>query len=197
MTNWIDQIRELNDLREAGLLTEEEFAEQKALVLPSAANAAEAQSEMLHNTEPAGRLSTQHGQASAEPDTQTIAVGQQCPTCKQRVKAQGAFGRFAPGEIWICGAHHKAWCKSCARAERSQRGAFLRNPRPIWVCFEHGTANCATCWQLVGEPPTDEDQACDRHGDLNCLTCNSGSWSMGEWTCDVHNREWCKPCRGM
>ena len=35
MTDWIEQIRQLGELREAGLLTDEEFVEQKELLLPS------------------------------------------------------------------------------------------------------------------------------------------------------------------
>ena len=197
MNTWVTQIRELGELREAGLLTEEEFAEQKALVLPSATNADEAQPEELRNAEPAGQLSTQHDQVPTEPDTRTVAVGQQCPTCRQRVKPQGAFGRFAPGGKWFCEAHLKAWCQSCAHDERLQRGTFLRTPQPTWVCFDHEVENCSTCWKLVGEPPTDEAQPCERHGMQHCLTCNGGRWSNGEWTCDTHNLKWCKPCRGM
>ena len=152
MNTWLTQIRELGELREAGLLTEEEFAQQKALVLPSATNAAEAQAEEPNNTEHVGQVPIRE-QAPVRPAAPTVAPGTQCPTCNQLVTAgEGAYGWYEPGGQWRCFQHRRPWCLGCARSERLTRGEFDASERS-WVCFEHGIESCNDCWKLLGEPP--------------------------------------------
>ena len=134
MDDWITQIRELGDLRDAGLLSEAEFSEQKALVLPSKTSA-----------------STPHSdEALLRPP-----AGQQCPTCGQLVREAKAFGQYRRGGQWICFVHRAPWCKGCARAERSQRGRFTDYLDLDWVCFEHDKDHCEECWTLVDERPSE------------------------------------------
>jgi len=153
MNTWVTQIRELGELREAGLLTEEEFAEQKALVLPSKTSTPEGPPLGVTDEQPTGQAPTRTNQVPAKPAAPTVAPGTQCPTCNQLgTVEQGARGFYGPEGQWTCLAHRMEWCWSCARIERLTRGEFDASERS-WVCFEHGIESCNGCWTLLGERP--------------------------------------------
>ena len=153
MNTWVTQIRELGELREAGLLTEEEFVEQKALVLPSKTGTPEGPSLGVADEQPTGQVPTRKDQAPVKPAAPTVALGTHCPTCNQLVTAgEGAYGWYEPGGLWRCFQHRVPWCLACARSERLTRGEFDASERS-WVCFEHGIESCNDCWKLLGERP--------------------------------------------
>ena len=153
MTDWIEQVRQLGELRDAGLLTEEEFAEQKALVLPSKTSTTDAPPAGETDNQLTGQVPTREAQAPVKPAAPTAALAAQCPTCNQLVTAgQGAHGWYEPGGQWRCFGHRMPWCLTCARLERSARGEFDASEQS-WVCFEHGTESCSDCWPLLGERP--------------------------------------------
>lgn len=153
MSTWVTQIRELGELREAGLLTEEEFVEQKALVLPSKTSTPEGPSLGVTDEQSTGQVPTRKDQAPVKPAAPTVALGTHCPTCNQLVTAgEGAYGWYELGGQWRCFQHREPWCLACARSERLTRGEFDASERS-WVCFEHGIESCNECWTLLGERP--------------------------------------------
>ena len=140
MTDWIEQIRQLGELREAGLLTDEEFVEQKELLLPS--------------------NGSDKAAASIVPDEEPelpIASGLSDPEENQRTQRHaelggGPFGHYDSPLSWVCHAHNRAWCEMCSDLDRSTRGRTTQHWRrgKQYVCFKHHKDACPECRRLNG-----------------------------------------------
>lgn len=101
MDDWIAQIRELGELRDAGLLSEEEFAEQKALVLPSNASARPGSARAFGEYLPGGQwVCSMHGTAW-------------CTGCARAERSQrGKFTDYLDLD-WVCFEHERTACREC------------------------------------------------------------------------------------
>lgn len=139
MTSWIDQIRELNDLRAAGLLTEDEFDEQKKLLLPS--NAPKEQPAPIPKEEAAPLPTFGLSEADKRQRAQRHAE-----------LGGGPFGHYEKPLYWVCHAHIRAWCEKCSDLDRSTRGQTTQDWRrgKRWVCFKHRKNACLECRRLDG-----------------------------------------------
>lgn len=112
MDDWIRQIRELGELRDAGLLNEEEFAEQKALVLPSKTSASPGQ-----HCPTCGQL-VREARALGEyrRGGQWVCSMHGTAWCKGCVRAERSQrGKFTDHlELgWVCFKHEREDCKKC------------------------------------------------------------------------------------
>jgi len=131
MTDWIDQVRQLGELRDAGILTDEEFDEQKKLLLPS--NTSDEGVAPLPTTGLSDADKRQRAQRHAE-------------------LGGGPFGHYEKPLYWVCHAHIKAWCETCTYLDRSTRGETTKHwwHGKHWICFEHHKAACVKCRRLDG-----------------------------------------------
>ena len=102
MDDWIAQIRELGELRDAGLLSEEEFAEQKALVLPSNASARPGSARAFGEYLPGGQwVCSVHRTAW-------------CTGCARAERSQrGKFTDHLELDYWVCFEHEETACREC------------------------------------------------------------------------------------
>jgi len=148
MTNWIDQVRELNELREAGLLTDEEFEEQKRLLLPSNTT----------DQETPTPLSKPYVAADELPASlpRGLTFGADDEIARRERHSELGGGRYGRREgwgdgHWICHAHAKALCETCMAADRSSRGRWSHHMHgDAWTCFKHSTRDCKRCKRLHG-----------------------------------------------
>ena len=182
MPNWIDQIRELNELRQAGLLTEEEFEEQKKLLLPS--NAPDERAAPL----PTSGLSNPDKRRRVQPPADLSDSGHQRPREQQNrsqkpsTSAQPSASPAKRSDAREGRAMSEAGERTrLARQAREGGGPFGRyDDEGNWICHYHRDSWCRDCARLDRLPRGETTRRL---------------WHGDQWTCNKHGKVDCPSCR--
>jgi len=145
--DWIDAIKSLGELRDAGLLTDDEFSLQKSLVLPT------------HVVDPVDFPCQPHERAHCDDCAShfnwdwvcTAHEAPGCNLCDALHHASSGLGEAsddsnqrADFSTWSCTTHGRLNCRSCTDSIRASRGRARKGF--TWQCDAHEIEWCRECY---------------------------------------------------
>jgi hypothetical protein len=149
VSHWIDELRELAELFEAGVLEQAEFAELKRAILPSAA------------TDPNDFPCQVHKLARCDQCAQSfqwvyVCIAHRESTCRLCVALNPAPSALYEASDnsnqrvdfvkWTCTNHGRLNCRSCISSIRASRGSTGPSDSLDWQCHDHGITYCKDCY---------------------------------------------------